>query len=856
MANKTTRRHLSVLFNLLLALCVPISLFAGVVIFVVYSHEISQMPGLEWFTPIENYFQDAETPLPVAMVVIAFALAFLVTYILSFPPRYPRRPMKRLLFLDILLAAVVAVYIVAAISPLYELMAAILIGIPLLGWLLEHLAGKILARVATWLVEREQWAQANAVLAMALRFRPDDIGLQRGLGLARYDAGDVVDAIDLLEHLPDKSEPRIIGILEECHHTERNWEKALEYGRKILKADPESDAQRMRVASVLEKLDRRDEAISLLAEALPSENMDLIEELIRLHVEAGNAEAAEGVLVDTLEKVEPGSQPRCLAAHQHLAEAFAGNPLLLEGLANFLIRHRKREEGFSLIEKIVEISPHRHDLRTRLVRKYQEDGLIDKAESHLTALMDAGRDTVDIALLYGDMLIQREEYDKALMHFQYAVENYRDDYRFAYFLAQISLRTQALEDAMRWCEEALRRAKEEEERARVRTLRGRVEENMVTRDLQVLQDRCRRDPDNVEMHMQLLQAMVRHRMTDQAVGEYEALLESHPELQDRVIGQLEELTESGETPFRIMDYLFDLRLQRRQWDEAEQLALQMAERSLHGDDLLEERCQAILRLYPQHQPTLFTVADLSFRRQNWSRFLDIESQLEELGVAPDAQRLENVFEAASQLRDFRRAASAAERLIERRPADVALRVRASDLYATMADFDKAQEHLREAQKRDFHNAEVVKRMQGLAKKRRDHRLKEIEESLAQSPDDADANHLEAGDIYIAMDQAKKAVGHYQAVAPASPLRNLARGKLARAMAQLGMFDLVDETLAETKLDVTDNDEAQRLKAIVYEIADLYEGQAEHDRAVNLFKKIFRVDAAYRDVVDRIELLSN
>jgi len=527
---------------------------------------------------------------------------------------------------------------------------------------------------------------------------------------------------------------------------------------------------------------------------------------------------------------------------------------VLEAFANFLIRHRKREEGFGLIERIVEMNSHRHDLRVRLVRKYQEDGLLERAEPHLGALMDAGRDTVDIALLYGDLLVQRKEYDKALMHFQYAVENYPDDYRFAYFLAQISFRTQALDDAMRWCDEALSRAGDDEARSRIRALRARVDESIVDRDLQVLQDRCRRDPENLDLRMQLIQVMMRNRMADQAVGEYEILLESHPALSERVTKQLAEAALARDCPFRLMDYLFDLWIEQKRWDEAEELARRMAERSMHGDDLLADHCKTILKLAPKHVPTLATLADLMFRRKSWSQALDLAEQMEKMGHPPDAARLEQVFEAAAQLRDFARAARAGERLVERRPNDVALRVRVADLYVLKGDFEKALEHLREGQKRDFHNAEVITRMQGLARKRREHRLHELEEILKSEPANAEA-HLEAGDIYVEMEKPKVAVGHYQAVPAESPLKNLARGKLARAMAQLGMFDLADETLEETSLEVNDPDEALRLKAIVYEIADLLEGQGEHDRALSLFKKIFRVDAAYRDVVDRIELLT-
>jgi hypothetical protein len=39
------------------------------------------------------------------------------------------------------------------------------------------------------------------------------------------------------------------------------------------------------------------------------------------------------------------------------------------------------------------------------------------------------------------------------------------------------------------------------------------------------------------------------------------------------------------------------------------------------------------------------------------------------------------------------------------------------------------------------------------------------------------------------------------------------------------------------------------------VAEVFREEVMHDRALKFYKKIFRVDAAYRDVVDKIETLS-
>jgi len=68
-------------------------------------------------------------------------------------------------------------------------------------------------------------------------------------------------------------------------------------------------------------------------------------------------------------------------------------------------------------------------------------------------------------------------------------------------------------------------------------------------------------------------------------------------------------------------------------------------------------------------------------------------------------------------------------------------------------------------------------------------------------------------------------------------RDLATGQFEQALAHLPSL------------------ESARAKEIQYEMARVYEEEGNNEKAVEIYKKIFEVDAGFRDVLDKIRQLS-
>jgi len=855
-------------FTVLTVVNLVISFFGALILWLQFTpkRSISQfdlfgVKVLGWFEPIENVveYEFSRPLLSLPLPIIAIIL-YAIAYLTSFDPLAPRRPMTRLFILHFSLAMVAAALVGSglALEPgivTWIILSAILVGYPLAALGVERGAGNALSSLSHYFFKKDRYHAANSVLAISMRLNPGDRGQQRELGISRFDMGDVVGTIDVLGPLAtsDCQDEEVLRILEECYRTERQWAQAQEVNHRQLELKPDSEDLRIRGARILEEMGRRDEAIEILREGLPSDRPEYLEQLLVLNMRKKDLKAALET-VRSMEKSNAHLDSREEQAYRAILEIDPKRREALEGLGDLLVRQHRVEQGYDLLEQVVRLDPSRHDLRGRLVHYYQTKDLLKMAEPHLAALIDAGRDSVDIALLYGNVLIQREEYDHALMHFQRAVENYPEDYRFAYFLAQIYFKNQAFEDARRWCREAEKRAKQPKDHTRLKTLRKRIDQALASRELQVLEERSHREPHNVDLRMQLIETLCEHDLVGKAITESDSFLSLHGETRGRVILLLERCAEQEEQNFRLLDFLADLKIEEKQWDGAYRLAKQMAEKSMNPDEVMAEHCRRILKENPDHVLSLESLATIYLQHENWEKVLEAEERLLQLGAGNDRQHQDALVQACMALGRPEKALDVARNLVAENPHDLTVRLKLVKLFAAGGDYGKAFEHLNVAQSMDYYNAEVVELMTTLREKRKRRDLQRLLEVIDKEPDNMQAQ-MQAGDLYSEMNNTKRSIACYQRVIHDPEMKNRAGVKLARAMIQLRMFDLAEETLDEVELRSDNADEEQMLKKLCYEVAEAFQQENMQERAAKFFKKIFRVDAAFEDVVDRIETLS-
>ncbi len=868
------KNKLSWLFTFLVFLHLPLALLCAVLIYAGLIGSISgaELYGFEfmaWFEPVESFFGVDESgtfPVRILNLIAYLGGEYVLLYVLSFFCQFFRRPFFRLLPLHEHVALPLASVLLVLLDPdlpsprgILSLLAvvAVLPAYPLAAWFAERALGRFITRLTLRSMECDRVMLGKILLAVALKFSPTDKSLQRIQGFLRFQDYDFEEALRLLEPLltRDSVEIPLLEALDVCYQKAERWEDSLAIERRLLELDPSGRmAPRLQVARILDRMGNVEAAVRILRECMPVENMEYLELLASCLIKVSDYSGAVEV-VEEIERLEDEHHKKSKEAYRSILETAPQHVEALERLAALLILQGDTQEGFRCLEKIVTIEPDRLDLRKSLVAYYQEIGQMLRAEPHLEALIDAGQDSKEIALLYGDILFEREDYERALTHFQYAVENYPDDYRFAYFLAQIHLNTQSLDEATRWANEAILRAHTDEAKQRLRIFQKRVQEALGDRDLQMWQDRVKRDPGNIEVRLGLIEACAKANQPEAVVAECESLLDQYPAERERVGRLLETLTmDSAAQHFRLLDYLSDLKIKARRWDEALEIARRMASLSMDSDKLFFDHCRRILRLQPDHLPSLRALAEIAYRNKEWAQALDAYERLREMDpVCNRDECLRIICEAATQTGDTGKAIKAGETLLAKRPQDMNLLLQLIRLYASLKEYDEAFRYLDTAQGIDYYHGEVVKLRRQLDVERREFRLAQVAKLLEEDSHRYPIQ-MEAGDLYSAAGQIKKAITCYQIATRDPQIKNLANAKLALAMCRLRMFDLAEETLDEVSLKTEDPDEAEQLKALVYEVAELFQEDLETERALKLYKKVFRVDAAFREVVDKIEAL--
>jgi len=242
--------------------------------------------------------------------------------------------------------------------------------------------------------------------------------------------------------------------------------------------------------------------------------------------------------------------------------------------------------------------------------------------------------------------------------------------------------------------------------------------------------------------------------------------------------------------------------------------------------------------------------------------------------AEEAQRLEQEAKAVKTAGDIDTLIADQLKKIEREPNNINYRRALAEHYIRAERLDEALATLQEADRisgggdpqidRSISNLRVRKfdaRIEELraagdeagvqaAEQEKDaYLLADAEERVKRYPNDLQFKY-EHGVLLFEHGQFIEAIQQFQ-LSQRNPQRRIrSLYYLARCFEQKGQLDIAAEQLekASSELSVLDNTK----KDILYELGVVYDQMGQREKAVDLFKQIYSVDIAYRDVAERIE----
>jgi len=850
------RERLRMSFVLLTTLAFLLSLVGGVLIVVqIDPPDFLRVVG----DPLKNFDQPllvlgAATVLPVILIVAA--------YVAGLRLRAPRRPVVGLYFLGLGLFWLILAYVATTdretfFSPiLLAIGGGVLLLLATSIRLVEVLIGKTSMGFGAALLKRERWRLASSFLGVARRFLPTDRAVARDQGLALYQMGEAEQALGILVEVYRSGErgPQVVRTLADSVF---QLDETMASGvlAEALKLDPNNAKFGRKLVELQLRQNARAEALPTLEQFHDPTNIEDVCLLGRLNAEQGNIDRALQ-LANRARDLEGAPYKRVLADLQILGMQFADHPGVLAALADFNDKIKNRDEAISWYSHLLEVQPENADARRRLIRLYRELNRLDQALPHYRALLRQEPDVPELALEYGQLLEDRQDFDKALKVFQDFVARHPQDWRFTYHCAVCLFGMGRLVEAAE-CAERVRAKAPATERARVQSLTARIQSALVENELAALREQVHGAGASLDLRLGYVERLVAYGQAEQATRELDLLLEEQPAQKTRIIRFVEDTLQHAGQQFVLLNLLADIYLKDREFDRCHELYEQMARQSLHPDEILADGCRQILRQQSNHLPSLKSHAALLLKGGHHREAARVLGKILELSPPARNDLIPLLFEVYYQMGDADRAIPYGEELLGRDSQNLNLYLRLRELFVKHDDHRGAIQIVKKALELAPDNRQLREMLRESEIRVKEARLESLREQLEASPDQP-ALLQEMADIYVEFGRLNDAITAYQKASQNAEgnARALCLVKLAHCLASKRMFDLADETLRDLDVREKDPKHLDEIKRFLYDLGDLFEVDERFDRALQIHKKLFKIDAGYKDVVGKIETLSH
>ncbi len=717
--------------------------------------------------------------------------------------------------------------------------------------LLEGLLGQLARGLAAAANAAKARRLAGRLYGLARLFLPGAPGLCKREAFAWYEGGSFARARPLFERLYEQGETdrQMLEILEVCYREEGDWNRAADCLEKLIKEKTADRAMLERLAEACENAGRLDRALQAREAALNPNAINENEAVAQLAIRLGLWERALPC-ARRVRDAERRPFPRAVNLYEAIARSSDAPVEALEDLADLRARLGSEIKAAELWERILKIDPERREARLKLADFWRRTGALESEEAQLRALLQGSPDADTMGRLAENLDEQKRPADAKKLLVK-AIRQFPGVFRFPYTLSQLCFAQGDLEGAISGLKYA-EAAAADQDYVRLNALKRKIESERSRLALETLRARVEENPDDVAARFALFEHLISIGESASARLELDKQLQRNPESRAEVMARLDELIEATDQNYLLMDYKADLLFKDKALDEALALFERMAAKSLHGARALRAGCERILRADPMHEGALERLAELA--RANGEHALTVELH-ERLNEKRGECRLESaraLFDAHRALNQPKRAEAYGRQLLDAAPGDAELRLQVAELLEAAEQYQAALDLLDAAPEEIGRHPSIESARRRLDRRRKNQIIGTLIGALAKKPDDCRA-HYELALLYDETFQLDLAITHFQRASRSDDFKNRATARLGYCLAKREMYDLAEETLksVQLKLDGSNDAELEELKELIYSSAILFEKNEMGKRALEFYKMIFRVDAAYKDVVDRI-----
>ncbi len=800
----------------------------------------------------------------------AVFVLWLIGYILSFDSRIKGRPWA----LNIVtLAGVVCLPALASREALSgyafieqdtpvldQLMIILFISFVILSMILlmlfELINRKLWKSLAFTFDQKEMSGAALFANRLSLLFEPGQVSMLRSVTLARFRRGVRGDVVETLKQLHEagKKDPDILEALCKSCSEEKDSEGFLKYLKELYEI---VDDNEIRDALVQELYDQKkfEEAYKVSKEGPEPEDVESLGRYAEIVLHLGHTQEVVDIAIKIAE--EEGIPFR--GSQRLLREVLnkdTGNTRVLNELARQADRMALKDQRIKWLEKSLEADPEQKKVRLELIQIYRQLEQTQRLEQLLDEVIEENPDDIELNVEYALVLRRNAKDTRALAILDKI--NKRDESPAAAYLleAEIHFEQEQWEEAKSILEKGFKHLPSAEERHQMERLLNKIEKAILTDEVAEIFEGARNEPENPDLQIAALTRLVEGHHTDKILTLTDDILERHPGLKHDVIEILRKYCDAPEAPFSVMDFLSDLLVSERQFDDALEVISLLVDRSLDKVSTARDHTQKILRQSPHHLPSLKFLGDTYHYHGRFSDMIHSYSLYLSNGgeETEDIQRA--MVTAYLTVNDYKSAQKYVKKLLSENPKqpDLLKKVIVAAIEADEAE-DAAEflKSLKLTAPRD----EEIDRLNKLV----DQALGERRFNFLKQEHDAGKGSAESleqlGDLATEMENYNDAITYYQRASRDKSDAIMARralAKLARAYMQKRLDDLCVETLKgiNINLETDPPEEVSIIMDILYEIGGLFAEVKMYDRAERVYKQICKIDAGYKDVLKKVE----
>lgn len=699
---------------------------------------------------------------------------------------------------------------------------------------------------------------ALLLLKISLACRPGNLEVRRLCGLLYMEEDDCGRAMPLLEPLgplaESKDEERLRA-MERCYRAHGQIEQALECLLRLRQLRAEPGTLDRRILEDYLKLERRQEALDLLESGSLKQTVELVLIAQQLNLELGNFAQAVAQIHQVAE-MEGLPYTESVRLYKELIERLPDNLELRINLGQLLMTHpmeQRRREGAMLLEEAFEEGPQRLHLAHQLIKYYGESDQPAKLRDCLKQVVEAGDTDPDNYLAYAHILASEDRTAEVIEVFQRMVEVLPEDWRGHLRLARAYFLGGELDRAEHELGEAERHCPEEADPL-LKHLRADLDQRRREQAILSMTEELSRNREDVEKRLSLIDHLIGIEWVDQALSECDTLLAEFPRLMPAVEERIAKGASVGRS-FLLRDYLADLYFQQGRYDEMIGLLREMAEQALHPAQVMVEGCRKILARTPEHIEARRELALACREEENWAGILEALDPLVSQGIALPAEDQALWVESCFRMKRLEDAARVGVTLAGELAEETGFMLMLIDILQELGDFDAAYDVYQKARAAAPEHERLRRLERRVMTNRSKFRLEALERRLEKEGQLSATEHMEMGELHRELGQFAEAIVHYQQAAKEDRLADIALAKMAVSLCEHGMYDLAQETIEPLELTSESVAEHPELKEMIYQVARTLEKIKRPHLALKYYKRIFHVDAAYEDVVKRLERLS-